>query len=86
MILFASLDENKQLAFPSGKVPLLYGFYTAHCNHYPIRIKPDDIWLLIVQSFSNHVDANSELLRELFVNFKAVECAACFQASPSGCS
>ena len=70
MILFASLDENKQLAFPSGKVPLLYGFYTAHCNHYPIRIKPDDIWLLIVQSFSNHVDANSELLRELFVNFK----------------
>ena len=39
-------------------VPLLNGFYTAHTNHYPIRIKPDDIWLLIVQAFSN-----------LFVNF-----------------
>ena len=50
-------------------VPLLNGFYTAHTNHYSIRIKPDDIWLLIVQAFSNHVNANSEKLRHLFVNF-----------------
>ena len=41
-----------------SNVPLLNGFYTAHTNHYPIRIKPDDIWLLIVQAFSNHVNAN----------------------------
>ena len=52
-----------------SNVPLLNGFYTAHTNHYPIRIKPDDIWLLIVQAFSNHVNANSEELRNLFVNF-----------------
>ena len=45
------------------------GFYIAHINHYPIRIKPDDIWLLIVQAFSNHVNANSEKLRKYFVNF-----------------
>ena len=38
-------------------------------NHYPIRIKPDDIWLLIVQSFSHHVNTNSEQLRHMFVNF-----------------
>ena len=44
-------------------------FYTAHTNHYPIRIKPDDIWLLILQSFSNHVNINSEKLRDLFVDF-----------------
>ena len=50
-------------------VPLLNRFYIAHINHYPIRIKPDDIWLLIVQAFSNHVNANSEKLRHLFVNF-----------------
>ena len=50
-------------------MPLLNGFYTAHINHYPIRIKPDDIWLLIVQAFSNHVRANSEELRKYFVNF-----------------
>ena len=64
-----SLDINKDLAFIRSNVPLLNGFYTAHIHHYPIRIKPDDIWLLIVQAFSNHVNANSEELRHYFVNF-----------------
>ena len=65
-----SLDKNKSLAFPGSNVPILCGFYTAHCKHYPIRIKPDDIWLLILQAFSNHVNANPEKLRELFVDFE----------------
>ena len=65
-----SLDINKNLAFLQGNVPLLNGFYTAHMKHYPIRIKPDDIWLLIVQAFSHHVNANSEELRDYFVNFE----------------
>ena len=64
-----SLDINKDLAFIRSNVPLLNGFYIAHIHHYPIRIKPDDIWLLIVQAFSNHVNANSEELRHYFVNF-----------------
>ena len=50
-----SLDLYKNLAYLGSNVPLLYGFYKAHSNHYPIRIKPDDIWLLILQSFNNHV-------------------------------
>ena len=64
-----SFDKEKDLAFIDTNVPLLNGFYIAHINHYPIRIKPDDIWLLIVQAFSNHVNANSEELRKYFVNF-----------------
>ena len=44
-------------------------FYTAHANHYPIRLKPDDIWLLIIQTFSTHVNTNSESLRNMLVNF-----------------
>ena len=68
-ILGYSFDKEKYLAFINTNVPLLNGFYTAHTNHYPIRIKPDDIWLLIVQAFSNHVNANSEELRNYFVNF-----------------
>ena len=64
-----SFDINKEYAYINSNVPLLTGFYTAHVNHYPIRIKPDDIWLLIVQAFSNHVNANSEELRNYFVNF-----------------
>ena len=65
-----SLDKNNKLAFLGLNVPILYGFYSAHCNHYPIRIKPDDIWLLIVQAFSNHVNANPDELKEYFVNFE----------------
>ena len=72
-VLHHSLEPNKRLAFLDQNAPLLSGFYTAHINHYPIRIKPDDIWLLIVQAFSNHVNANSEKLREYFVNFEGKE-------------
>ena len=64
-----SLDPKQELAYMDSNVPLLNGFYIAHTNHYPIRIKPDDIWLLIVQAFSNHVNSNSERLRHLFVDF-----------------
>ena len=64
-----SLNSKQQLAFMDSNVPLLNGFYQAHTNHYPLRIKPDDIWLLIVQALSNHVNANSEELRHHFVNF-----------------
>ena len=64
-----SFDKDKELGFISNNVPILQGFYTAHTNHYPIRIKPDDIWLLIVHAFSHHVNINSESLRNMFVNF-----------------
>jgi len=64
-----SFNENQTLAYIDKNVPVLNGFYTAHNNHYPIRIKPDDIWLLIVQAFSHHVNSNSEKLRKYFVNF-----------------
>ena len=68
-VLDHSLDTNKSLAYLDKNVPVLNGFYTAYTNHYPVRIKPDDIWLLIVQAFSNHVNANSEELRNYFVDF-----------------
>ena len=39
-------------------------------NHHPVRIKPDDIWLLIIQALSHHVNNNSKELRSMFVNFE----------------
>ena len=65
-----SFNDIQELAFLGSNVLILYGFYTAHTNHYPIKIKPDDIWLLIIQGFINHVNLNSEKLRYLFVNFQ----------------
>ena len=64
-----SFNKNDSLAYIHSKTPFLNGMYLAHCNHYPIRIKPDIIWLLIVQAFSNHVNANAESLRHYFVDF-----------------
>ena len=69
-IIAHSLNINEKLSYFYSKVPVLEGFYTAHTNHYPIRIKPDDIWLLIVQAFSYHVNENFNKLRKYFVNFK----------------
>jgi hypothetical protein len=65
-----SFDPKRELAYINSNVPLLEGFYYAHVNHLPIRIRPDDIWLLIIQAFSNHVNINSAKLRHLFVNFE----------------
>ena len=42
-VLGHSLDPKQELAYMDSNVPLLNGFYIAHTNHYPIRIKPDDI-------------------------------------------
>ena len=65
-----SFDINQKLAYFCYKVPTLSGLFKAYCNHYPIRIKPDNIWLLIVQCFSHHINANSGRLRKYFINFE----------------
>lgn len=66
----ASFSPLTMLGYSNYNTPVLNGFYTAHANHYPIRIKPDDIWLLIIQTFSTHVNQNSEELRPMFVDFE----------------
>ena len=68
-----SFNEKDELAYINYKTPVLNGFYLAHSNHYPIRIKPDHIWLLIVQAFSNHVNVNAEKLLSLFVDFEGTK-------------
>lgn len=42
----------------------------AFANHYPLRLRPDDIWLAIVHGVATHVQLNSEALREKFVSFE----------------
>ena len=66
-ILHMSLDEKKELGYIYANI--LFGFYRAHINHLPLIIKPDDLWLLIIQTFTNHVDENAKELKNLFVNF-----------------
>ncbi|HET9954677.1 MAG TPA: DUF4419 domain-containing protein [Polyangiaceae bacterium] len=41
--------------------------YDAFYRHYPLTIRPDDVWLCIAQGFAAHVNHNAEELRSRFV-------------------
>ena len=64
-----SMKSNQEIIFDHGCHPVLQGFVNAYKNHRPVTISPDIIWLLIIQGFSQHVSANAEQLRPMFVNF-----------------
>ena len=67
--LFSSYDEDLILSKIIGH-PVLIGYITAFSDHLPMTISPDIIWQLILLGFAQHVDLNSERLREKFVDFK----------------
>jgi hypothetical protein len=50
--------------------PFIGAVHTAFANHYPLTISPDHIWMCITQGLSNHVNANAEKLRSMFVKHK----------------
>jgi len=52
-----------------GFHPFFRGMYRAYAEHRPFVLSPDMIWLLISQGFAQHVNANSEKLRDRFVDF-----------------
>lgn len=39
----------------------------SYAEHYPLAISPDDVWMVLAQSFAQHVDQNAEKLRHMFV-------------------
>lgn len=43
--------------------------YLAQNNHLPLALKPDHIFLAILQGLSKHISLNSEKLRNHFVDF-----------------
>lgn len=55
-----------------GTQSFFEGMYHAYAEHRPFVLSPDMIWLLISQGFAQHMNANSEELRHLFVDFKGV--------------
>lgn len=42
---------------------------SAFANHYPLSLRPDDVWLAIAYGFAKHVDSNAEALRSKVVSF-----------------
>ena len=49
--------------------PFVRASFQAYSNHYPLKIRPDDIWLMILQAAGIHINMYSEELRSQFVNF-----------------
>ena len=39
----------------------------AYANHYPLVLTPDAIWMCIAQGLAQHINANGEKLRSMFV-------------------
>ena len=40
----------------------------AYFKHYPLKLSPSQIWILILQSIGIHIDQNAEKLRDKFVS------------------
>lgn len=59
--------DNELVNF--GTHSFLAGMHQAYADHRPFVISPDMIWLLICQGFSNHINYNSDELRNLIVDF-----------------
>lgn len=46
------------------------GLHHAFAEHYGFTLNPDDIWLLILQGLSIHINQNAEKYRDVLVDFK----------------
>ena len=67
-----SHSQPKGVPVWAGQIHAFVGaVHTAFANHYPLTISPDHIWMCIAQGLSNHVSANAEKLRSMFVKHES---------------
>ena len=64
-----TIDPNDRYEHRGGHGFLNVCSY-AWSSHYPLKLEPTQIWLLILQAVALHVDDNSELLRNKWVEFE----------------
>src|SRR6187399_945420 len=51
---------------PVGMHPFVAAVRLAYDRHLPLRLSPDQVWLVIAQGLANHIRLNSEALRQQF--------------------
>ena len=66
----ACSGENRQLIPSVSFHSLVFAAHASFCFHYPLTLSPDMIWLLIVQGVAEHVNANANQLRQMFVRHR----------------
>lgn len=64
-----AMSEAPDSIISIGYTSFLRGMQQAYADHRPFVLSPDMIWLLISQGFAQHINANSELMRNLIVDF-----------------
>lgn len=67
VILASSFAENTDLYY-IGEDVLFKMLLDAWCQHRPVVLTPDAIWMVIAQGFSYYVNEHSESMRDLLVS------------------
>ena len=66
--LEALYDKNcKIIESPNDLHAFIVAIEIAYFKHYPLKLSPSQIWILILQSIGIHIDQNAEKLRKKFV-------------------
>jgi hypothetical protein len=60
-------EENIPATFHVGYHPFLAAFLSAYNAHEDVTLSPDDVWMVIMMQFSQHVNDNAENLRSMVV-------------------
>ncbi len=62
------LTQKENSFKPLFKNGFVGAVWDAYCNHYNLKIRPDDVWIALSTSFAKYVEKNAEKLRSQFVN------------------
>lgn len=63
-----AISDTKQIIV-SSECGFVHAVYLAFNHHIPLCFGPDDLWNLIIQGVSKHIELNAEKLRHKFVDF-----------------
>lgn len=68
-------DSNYEtnIIYPQLNNGLLNTIFESYCNHVPLKLSPDNIWISIVISLCKYINNNSEFFRDKIVNHKGTE-------------
>jgi hypothetical protein len=62
-------SDNRDIFF-AWRGGFVMAVYHAFNSHVPLCFGPDDLWTLIIQGVSKHIELNAEKLRDKFVDFE----------------
>jgi hypothetical protein len=78
MTSISSLGEIQRCYTPDTRVPIVsfldkpslfaVAIYEAFCDHCPLKLNPNLVWLTILQGFATYMSRHAELLRSQFVS------------------